>query len=71
MLSTDADLISWCILKTRLVKDFIFNEFCLFLFKGGAVMFYQKSIQDILKECDTLLLNGKKIALSSIQKNIS
>jgi len=34
-------------------------------------MFYQKSIQDILKECDTLLLNGEKIALSSIQKNIS
>lgn len=34
-------------------------------------MFYQKSIQDILKECDTILLNGEKIALSSIQKNIS
>ena len=34
-------------------------------------MFYQKSIQDILKECDTLLLNGEKIDLSSIQKNIS
>ena len=55
MLSTDADLISWCILKTRLVKDFIFNEFCLFLFKEGTVMFYQKSSQDILKECESSL----------------
>lgn len=47
----------------------IFNELC-FLLKGGAVMFYQKSIEDILKESDSSLEGLNEIQVKNILKNM-